>query len=211
MAERMRAFVHYLLHDARGRDGKSAADQTLQMYGEAVMAQRFSVPSDMEDDDGLAVCYDEEEGFVFWGGFGDVAAAFASPDLVARGPHRRAVLEYLKDETIAPTALRRLAARDPGKASRVFAQVTNRPGFSWDRDGEALLRQYKAAYFDRPRLPDITPLGDELAQALRAVRADAQLNRAASSPTTRARPETFWSDPRVDRSAGQRESRRTRR
>jgi hypothetical protein len=40
--------------------------------------------------------------------------------------------------------------------------VLKRPGFSWERDGEALLRQYKASWFERPVLPSVTPISQAL-------------------------------------------------
>jgi len=45
----------------------------------------------------------------------------------------------------------------------VFRQVLRRPGFSWERDGEALLRRYKASWFERPVVPSVVPVGAELA------------------------------------------------
>lgn len=48
---------------------------------------------------------------------------------------------------------------DPERASRVFQQVLRQPDFTWARDGEALLRQHKAGFFERPALPSIMPIG----------------------------------------------------
>jgi hypothetical protein len=73
------------------------------------------------------------------------------------------VLGYIKEPSISPLPLRRLAEADPARASRVFRQVLRRPGFSWERDGEALLRRYKASWFERPVVPSVVPVGAELA------------------------------------------------
>jgi hypothetical protein len=44
---------------------------------------------------------------------------------------------------------RRLAARDPPRPSTVFARLLKRKrGFTWETDGEQLLRRYKPSYFD---------------------------------------------------------------
>ena len=75
------------------------------------------------------------------------------------------VRAYLEESSISPRLLRRLAERDPQAASRVFQRVLKQPHFSWERDGEALLRRYKARYFERPVLPSVTPVSDTLTRA----------------------------------------------
>jgi hypothetical protein len=75
-------------------------------------------------------------------------------------------LEYLDDDTVSPLPFRRLVERDPDKASTVFAKLLRRPGFDCGRDGEALMRQRKAAYFDNPVQPSITPLGERVVSYL---------------------------------------------
>jgi hypothetical protein len=52
----------------------------------------------------------------------------------------------------------------------VFRRVLRRPGFSWQRDGEALLRQYKASWFERPVLPSVTPISQALSDHHRPAR-----------------------------------------
>jgi hypothetical protein len=84
-------------------------------------------------------------GNCFWPEFGLLQETFANPALAARRRHRETVLGYLESPTISPLAFRRLAEPDPARATRVFRRVLRRPGFSWERDGEALLRQYKAS------------------------------------------------------------------
>jgi hypothetical protein len=71
----------------------------------------------------------------------------------------------LEEPSISPLPLRRLAERDPERASRVFQRVLNQPDFSWERDGEALLPRYKASYLERPVPPSVTPVGEALARA----------------------------------------------
>jgi hypothetical protein len=66
--------------------------------------------------------------------------------------HRRRVNCYLKDDSIPPA---------------VFRQLLNEPGFSWERDGEPLLRRHKRAYFERPVYPSVTPTSSRLTEHLR--------------------------------------------
>jgi hypothetical protein len=67
---------------------------------------------------------------------------------------------YLNDDSVSPLPFRRLAARDPQKAGRVFQLLLKRPGFSWEADGETLLRRHKAAHFVNPPLPRFSPAGE---------------------------------------------------
>jgi hypothetical protein len=84
---------------------------------------------------------------------------FANPKLAVDREYRRAVVGYLKYASVSPLALRRLAEPDADRASQVFRQVLRRPGFSWKRDGEALLRRYKASWFERAALTGVVPVG----------------------------------------------------
>jgi hypothetical protein len=75
---------------------------------------------------------------------------------------------FLRDPDTSPEPLRRLAARDPAKASTVFARLLKRKrGFSWDADGEELLRRSKPRYFDGTQLPRTVPLSQPLSEALK--------------------------------------------
>ncbi|HXL17653.1 MAG TPA: hypothetical protein VN961_09055, partial [Streptosporangiaceae bacterium] len=84
---------------------------------------------------------------------------FGNPALISRRPYRETLSGFLRDPDTSPEPLRRLAARDSAKASMVFAKLLNRKrGFSWDTDGEQLLRRYKPRYFDGTLLPRTVPL-----------------------------------------------------
>ena len=162
LAERMAAYWHFRMQDVRDAQGKSAADHLRERYGSAAQVPEFDLPADLVDADTVGVVYDEIEGNCFWPEFGLLQQTFADPALVARRRYREAVLGYLESPTISPLAFRRLAAPDPERASRVFRRVLRRPGLSWERDGEALLRQYKASWFERPVLPSVTPISRAL-------------------------------------------------
>lgn len=69
-----------------------------------------------------------------------------------------------------PAAARWLAGADTGRASQLFQDLLKKPGFSWERDGEALLRKHKPWCFEAKPLPPVTPLSSELAEALASSR-----------------------------------------
>lgn len=122
-------------------------------------APRLELPDHLFEAGTVGLIYDEAEGLNFLAEFGLVEEAFDDPRLLADRDHRQAVLGYLNADSISPLPFRRLAQRDPEKASRVFQRLLKKPTFSWDRDGEALLRRRKAPFFNRPTLPSVAPAG----------------------------------------------------
>jgi hypothetical protein len=167
LAARMAAYWRFRMHEVRDAEGRSAADHLGERYGAAAQVPEMDLPAELGEADTVGVVYDEVEGNYFWANFGLLQETFANPALVARRRHREAVLGYLESPTISPLALRRLAEPDPERASRVFRRVLKRPGFSWERDGEALLRRYKASWFERPVLPSVTPISQALSDHYR--------------------------------------------
>ena len=95
----------------------------------------------------VGVFYDEVEGLGYYENFGDVRAAFV--DEVPTASSLQMVREYLEDEDTSPMPLLRCVHDHPDRADAVFAQALGRPGFSWQRDGDALLRRHKAEYLDQ--------------------------------------------------------------
>ncbi len=158
LAARMGAYWHFRMHEVRDAQGRSAADRTRERYGAAARVPEADLPADLNEADTVGVVFDEVEGNYFWADFGVVQETFADPALAARRRHREAVLGYLEAPSVSPLAFRRLAEPDPERASRVLRRVLRRPGFSWERDGEALLRRYKPSWFERPVLPSVTPI-----------------------------------------------------
>jgi hypothetical protein len=130
--------------------------------GEAA-APVVELPLDLVASETVALIYDEEDGLGFYADFGLVEAAFVDPDLLRRRRYREQVLSYLHDDTVEPMVLRRLADRDPDKASVLFRRLLKRPRFDWARDGEQLLCTAKAAYFARARRPGVSPVSARLA------------------------------------------------
>jgi hypothetical protein len=152
LTERIRAFRAF--QQARAVERAGRADRV----GETASAvPDFEPPPEMLASECVGVIYDEVEGLNFLTEFGRFAEAFDEPDRVTRKPHGTVVRGYLEDTGMSPLPFRWVAARDPEKASRVFRILLKRRDFSWESDGEALLRQRKPSYFDRPPLPSVVP------------------------------------------------------
>jgi hypothetical protein len=128
-------------------------------------------PMDFPDDilaaDTVAIHFVEGEGLSFYPDYHLLEELFSNPTLISRPRYREVLSDFLRDPETSPEPLRRLATRDPAKASAVFAKLLKRKrGFSWDADGEQLLRQHKPSYFDGTRLPRTVPLSKLLSDAL---------------------------------------------
>jgi hypothetical protein len=120
--------------------------------------------------DSIALIYDEVEGLTFYRDFGRLDALFTDPALVRDRSYLAQLRSYLNDDSISPLAIRRLVQRHPDGTDRVFRALLRKPGFSWPRDGEALLRRRKKAHFDRQATPCISTMGERLTELLRATR-----------------------------------------
>lgn len=125
-------------------------------------------PDDLLDADSVAIDFVAGEGMSFYPRYHLLEELFSNPTLLARRPYREALSDCLRDPDASPELLRRLAARDPAKASTVFTKLLKRKrGFSWEADGEALLRKHKPSYFDGTLLPRTVVLSKPLSNALR--------------------------------------------
>ena len=183
---RMQAYMHFRVYDLRGEDGKTAADRHRETYGAEPPVPDFELPDHMAEADTVAMIYDEIEGMMFFRNFGLLDEAFADPQLANSRRHRETLLGQLRETDLSPLPFRRLGARDPGRASRLFALLLNRPDFSWERDSEALFRQYKPDYFAQPPLPSTAPLSSRLSQA-RLARPEPTAPRRRQPPPPAAR------------------------
>ena len=120
------------------------------------------VTPELAEAESVALIYDEEDGLGYYADFGLVEQAFGDPSLLRRRPYRERVLDYLDDDSVPPHVFHRLAARDAVCASAVFRTMLRRPGFAWEGDGEALLRERKKSYFARPPRPSTSVIGERL-------------------------------------------------
>ncbi len=132
--------------------------------------QLFQLPDDLRSADTVAIVYDETEGLSFYGDYGHLDALFADPFLARDRDHAARLRAYLRDDSVSPSAIRRLVARHPAEVNRVFRAVLGKSQFSWERDGEALLRRRKKEFFEREPRPSVSPVGDRVAELLRAGR-----------------------------------------
>jgi hypothetical protein len=155
--ERLNAFHEF------SRDEVLRATPGAARRGGGAAVPVVELPPDLVASETVALIYDEQDGLGFYAEFGLVEAAFADPDLARRRRYREQVLSYLHDDSVEPTVLRRLADRDPDKASVLFRRLLKRPRFDWARDGEALLRAAKAGYFTGVPRPRVSPLSERLA------------------------------------------------
>jgi len=133
---------------------------------DAARTPAFGVPGDLASAPAVALAYDETEGLMFLADFALVREAFENPGLAADPEHRQAVIGYLKADSISALPFRRLAGADTARASQLFQHLLKKPSFSWERDGEALLRKHKPWCFGAKPQPPVTPLSSELAKAL---------------------------------------------
>ncbi|MGH8959898.1 MAG: hypothetical protein ACRDWT_01610 [Jatrophihabitantaceae bacterium] len=136
--------------------------------GLAQPAVDFDLGDDSRGAATVGIIYDEIEGLTVLADFDQVRTVLTDPGLATKPMYRRAVLGYLRDESVSTLPFRRFAAEDPERVSRVFAHLLNKPKVRWERDGEALLRTYKPRHVDRQPCPQIVPLGGALARALHA-------------------------------------------
>jgi len=115
-------------------------------------------PQHLTSAETVALIFDDQAGLGYYVGFGKLEELFTDPRLVVKGEYRDLLSAYLRGETVSPVPIQRLAARDPGRAGQVFAGLLNRPGFTWERSGELLLRTHKPGYFDGPPPPTVTAM-----------------------------------------------------
>jgi len=173
LADRMAGFWNY--HAARISAAQSPApgETTASMNPDTPNEEQppsvppMSISSDLEQAETVGIVFDGVEGLLFLPEYRLVCEVFADPALIAGRRYREAVGGYLKSQSIPPIVLRRLAEQDPDRASQVFARLLGKPRFTWQRDGEALLRRYKARFFDSAPLPGVTPLSNRQRTFLR--------------------------------------------
>ncbi len=163
VASRMNGFLTWRTRRALAETRSAAGDLEADV---AALTPAFDVPSDLASAPTVALICDETEGLALLANFSLVQEAFENPGLAADQTHRQAVLGYLRNRSISTLPFRRLAGADTARASQVFQRLLKKPGFSWERDGEALLRKHKPCCFSAHPQPPVTPLSRELADAL---------------------------------------------
>jgi hypothetical protein len=163
VASRMNGFLTWRTRRALAETRSAAGDLEADV---AALTPAFDVPGDLASAPTVALICDETEGLMFLANFSLVQEAFENPGLAADRAHRQAVLGYLRDDSISTLPFRRLGGADTARASQLFQRLLKKPGFSWERDGEALLRKHKPCCVSAHPQPPVTPLSRELAEAL---------------------------------------------
>ncbi|MEV8392685.1 MULTISPECIES: hypothetical protein [unclassified Streptomyces] len=124
----------------------------------------FELPRELADSDTIGVIYDGIDGLNFYANYGMLRDLFADPALTGRGRHQDLLRTYLREESITPLPIRRLAAAHPETADEVFRKLLRKPGFTWSEHGEALLRRRKPWYYENEPRPGVSVIGDRLSR-----------------------------------------------
>ena len=128
----------------------------------------FVMPEGFFEFDTVGIIYDETDGFVVVPEYGMLRALFADPSLATDREHANVLRAYLREDTIPPLPLRRVAAAYAPTADVVFRRVLANRGFSWLQHGEGLLRKRKPGYFETEPLPGVAVLSDRVMELVRA-------------------------------------------
>jgi hypothetical protein len=124
------------------------------------------LPDDLLTADSVGLVFDEIEGLNYYCDFGLLDDLFAEPALARDRSVLARLRGYLRDDSVSPLAIRRLVERHPDGADPVFRALLRKPGFSWSRDGEKLLRREKQSYFDGEPTPSVSVVGRRLCELL---------------------------------------------
>ncbi|MFJ8364418.1 hypothetical protein [Streptomyces sp. NPDC093984] len=122
----------------------------------------FALPTDLAVSDTIGVIYDQVDGLNFYADYGMLQDLFRDPALGGRRQYQDLLRTYLREESIGPLPIRRLAAAHPETVDVVFRKVLRKPGFTWSEHGEALLRRRKPWYYANEPRPAVSVIGDRL-------------------------------------------------
>jgi hypothetical protein len=127
----------------------------------------FVMPEGFFEFETVGIIYDDTDGFVVVPEYGMLRALFADPSLAADRDHANVLRAYLREDTIPPLPLRRVAAVYPANTDAVFRKVLGNRAFSWRQHGEGLLRKRKPGYFEAEPLPCVAVLSDRAMELAR--------------------------------------------
>jgi hypothetical protein len=123
---------------------------------------RFVMPAGFFEFDTVGIIYDELDGFVVVPEYGMLREMFADPALAADPQHANVLRAYLREDSIPPLPLRRMAAAFPGNVDAVFRRVLGNRAFSWSQNGTGLLRKRKPGYYAADPAPGVAVLSDRV-------------------------------------------------
>jgi hypothetical protein len=130
----------------------------------------FVMPPGFFEFDTVGIIYDETDGFVVVPEYGMLLAMFTDPRLAADREHAGVLRAYLREDTIPPLPLRRVAAAYPDSVDAVFRRVLGNRAFTWRQHGEGLLRKRKPGYYESEPLPSVAVLSDRVMELARVRR-----------------------------------------
>ncbi|MFI9156530.1 hypothetical protein [Kitasatospora aureofaciens] len=124
----------------------------------------FELPRGLAESDTVGVIYDEIDGLNFYPDYGMLCDLFADPALAGRRHCQDVLRVYLREESIAPLPIRRLADAHPETVDAVFRKLLRKPGFTWSEHGEELLHRRKAWYYEQEPRPGVSVIGERLSE-----------------------------------------------
>ena len=122
----------------------------------------FVMPEGFFEFGTVGIIYDELDGFVVVPEYGLLREMFADPALAGDPQHANVLRAYLREDAIPPLPLRRMAEAFPGNVDAVFRRVLGNRTFSWNQNGNGLLRKRKPGYYQAEPTPGVAVLGDRL-------------------------------------------------
>lgn len=138
-------------------------------------APGYNLLDELDGFDTVGIIFDEVDGLNFYPDYGMLRDLFADPARASRKEYADVLRAYLREDTIAPLPLCRLAAAYPENVDAVFRKVLRRRDFAWSEHGDALLRKRKPWYYEREPRPGVSVIGDRLIEL-------AQRNLSLSGP-----------------------------
>jgi hypothetical protein len=100
----------------------------------------FNLLDELGGFDTVGIIFDEVDGLNFYPDYGMLRDLFADPALASRKEYADLLRTYLREETIAPLPLCRLAAAYPENVDTIFRKVLRQRDFTWSEHGDSLLR-----------------------------------------------------------------------
>ncbi|MFJ7273547.1 hypothetical protein [Kitasatospora sp. NPDC098663] len=178
--ERLNAYYRHRQEDAAAGHPDRARGRRLP----GLDFPAFELPRDLADADTIGVVYDEVDGLNFYADYGLLRDLFADPSLTGRRQHQDLLRVYLREESITPLPIRRLAAAHPESVDAVFRKLLRKPGFTWGEHGEELLRRRKPWYYAQEPRPGVSVVGERLGE----LAAGGQRQRFTSARRVPGRP-----------------------
>jgi hypothetical protein len=123
---------------------------------------RFRLPEGWEQAATIGLVHDEAGGLAVLADYALLHDLFKNPGLAADKQYAAALKKYLNDDAIPPFALTRLARAYPKTADDVYRKVLKKPAFTWEKNGDDLLRKSKAPHYGGDVLPALPVLGARL-------------------------------------------------